>query len=100
MKKYGPDAFSRLLDQSENYVEYNLRQLQSNYDLSDPVQKTEFARAGAEILAQLDSPVEREVYAGQLSEITGIGKSALLQEIQRSAIFACEPPRKNRPDGR
>ena len=26
---------------------------------------------------------EREVYAGQLSEITGIGKSALLQEIQR-----------------
>lgn len=83
LKKYGPDAFSRLLDQSENYVEYNLRQLQSNYDLSDPVQKTEFARAGAEILAQLDSPVEREVYAGQLSEITGIGKSALLQEIQR-----------------
>ena len=60
LKKYGPDAFSRLLDQSENYVEYNLRQLQSNYDLSDPVQKTEFARAGAEILAQLDSPVERE----------------------------------------
>ena len=51
LKKYGPDAFSRLLDQSENYVEYNLRQLQSNYDLSDPVQKTEFARAGAEILA-------------------------------------------------
>lgn len=83
LKKYGPDAFSRLLDQSENYVEYNLRQLQSKYDLSDPVQKTEFARAGAEILSQLDSPVEREVYAGQLSEITGVGKPALLQEIQR-----------------
>ena len=84
IRKYGPDAFARLLDQSENYVEYNLGQLQSKYDLSDPVQKTEFARAAAEMLAGLDSPVEREVYAGQLSELTGVGKTALLQEIQRS----------------
>lgn len=84
IRKYGPDAFARLLDQSENYVEYNLGQLQSKYDLTDPVQKTEFARAAAEMLAGLDSPVEREVYAGQLSELTGVGKDALLQEIQRS----------------
>lgn len=27
--------------------------------------------------------MEREVYAGQLSEMTGVGKAALLQEIQR-----------------
>ena len=84
IRKYGPDAFARLLDQSETYVEYNLGQLQSKYDLTDPVQKTEFARAAAEMLAGLDSPVEREVYAGQLSELTGVGKTALLQEIQRS----------------
>ena len=60
-----------------------MRQLQSKYDLADPVQKTEFARAGALLLSELDSPVEREVYAGQLAETTGVGKSALLQEIQR-----------------
>lgn len=84
IRKYGPDAFARLLDQSENYVEYNLGQLKSKYDLTDPVQKTEFARAAAEMLAGLTSPVEREVYAGQLSELTGVGKTALLQEIQRS----------------
>ncbi len=84
LRKYGPDAFARLLDQSENYVEYNLGQLKSKYDLTDPVQKTEFARAAAEMLAGLDSPVEREVYAGQLSELTGVGKEALLQEIQRA----------------
>ncbi len=84
IRKFGPDAFSRLLDQSENHVEYNLRQIQSQYDLSDPVQKTEFARAAAEMLAALDSPVEREVYAGQVSELTGISKPALLQEIERA----------------
>lgn len=84
LRKYGPDAFARLLDQSENYVEYNLRQLQQQYDLSDPPQKTEFARAAAALLAGLDSPVEREVYAGQVAELTGVGKPALMQEIQRS----------------
>ena len=84
IRKFGPDAFSRLLDQSENYVEYNLRQIQSKYDLSDPVQKTEFAREAAGMLAGLDSPVEREVYAGQVSDLTGIGKPALLQEIGRA----------------
>ena len=84
IRKFGPDAFSRLLDQSENYVEYNLRQIQSKYDLSDPVQKTEFARESAGMLAGLDSPVEREVYAGQVAELTGIGKPALLQEIGRA----------------
>lgn len=84
IRTYGPDAFARLLDQSENYVDYTLRQLQSKYELSDPVQKTEFARAAAEMLAGLDSPVEREVYAGQVAELTSIGKNALLQEVQRA----------------
>lgn len=83
LKKFGPDAFAKLLDQSENYVNYNLRQLQEKYDLSDPIQRAEFARAGAEVISQLESPVEREVHAGQLAQTTGVGKDALLQEIQR-----------------
>lgn len=83
LKKFGPDAFAKLLDQSENYVNYNLRQLQEKYDLSDPIQRAEFARAGAEVISRLDSPVEREVHAGQLAQTAGVGKDALLQEIQR-----------------
>ena len=100
IRKFGPDAFSRLLDQSENYVEYNLRQIQAKYDLADPVQKTEFAREASGMLAGLDSPVEREVYAGQVSELTGIGKPALLQEIQRarnSKLWAAKK-KQNRRD--
>lgn len=83
LKKFGPDAFAKLLDQSENYVNYNLRQLQEKYDLTDPIQRAEFARAGAEVISRLDSPVEREVHAGQLAQTAGVGKEALLQEIQR-----------------
>lgn len=84
IRTHGRDAFARLLEQSENFVEYRLGQLQSKYDLGDPLKKTEFARAAAEMLAALDSPVEREVYAGQVAELTGVGKGALLQEIQQA----------------
>lgn len=83
IRKNGPEAFARLLDQSENYVDYRLDQLQSKYRLEDPMEKTAFAQAAAELLSELDSPVEREVYAGKVSEGTGIGKGALLQEIDR-----------------
>ena len=83
LKKFGPDAFAKLLDQSENYVSYNLHQLQETYDLTDPIQAAEFARAGAEVISRLDSPVEREIHAGQLAQTAGVGKEALLQEIQR-----------------
>ena len=82
IKTYGRDAFARLLDQSQDRMDYSLRQLQGRYDLSEPAQKVEFAREGAALLATLDSPVEREVYAGRLSETTGIGKAALLQEAK------------------
>lgn len=84
LRTHGRDAFARLLEQSENFVEYRLKQLQSKYDLGDPVKKTEFARAAAEMLSTLDSPVEREVYAGQVAETTGVGKDALLQEIKQA----------------
>ena len=83
IKTYGREAFARMLDQSQNYVDYNLRQLQEQYNLEEPMQRTEFARAGVELLSQLDSPVEREVYAGQLAQTSGVGKQAILQEIKR-----------------
>lgn len=83
IKTFGREAFARLLDRSENYVAYNLKQLQASFSLEDPLQRSEFARAGTELLAELDSPVEREVYAGQLSQQTGVGKDAILQEIKR-----------------
>ena len=84
IKTYGPEAFGHLLDRSENYMEYSLDQLAGKYDLNDPVQKAEYARTAAELLSRLDSPVEQEVFAAQVSQRTGIGKDALMQEIRQA----------------
>ena len=84
IKTYGPEAFGHLLDRSENYMEYSLDQLAGKYDLNDPVQKAEYARTAAELLSRLDSPVEQEVFAAQVSQRTGVGKDALMQEIRQA----------------
>ena len=84
IKTYGPEAFGHLLDRSENHIEYSLDQLAGKYDLDDPVQKAEYARAAAELLSRLDSPVEQEVFAAQISQRTGVGKDALMQEIKQA----------------
>lgn len=100
VRRYGRDAFLRLLDQSENHVSYHLKRLQDNFSLDDLVQKTEFARAAAEMLSELDSPVEREVYAGQVSSLTGVGKDAILREIETARIqrFRAATRRQTRRD--
>ena len=60
--KYGPEAFAKLLDQSENHIEYRIDQVKGKYDLTDDAQRVEFLKEAVPILAQLPSPAEREIY--------------------------------------
>jgi DNA primase len=84
IKTYGAAAFSKLLDQSEEHMEYTLRQLQEKYVLTDDRQRVEFAKEAAEQIASLPSPVEREVYAARAGEAAGIEKDAILLEVNRA----------------
>lgn len=51
IKKYGPEAFARLLDKSENHIDYRLEQLRGRYDLSDDSQRVEFLREATGVIA-------------------------------------------------
>lgn len=84
IRKNGRESFARILEQSENYVEYNLRQLQSRYQLEDPVQKAAFTKEATVLLAGLDSPVEREIYGRQLAESVRVGLDAVMQEVKQA----------------
>lgn len=83
IKKFGRESFAKLLDQSENHIEYRLRQIQVKYDLTDDAQKVDFLREAATMLSTLPSPVEREVYGSKAAEAAGITPEAMAQEIKR-----------------
>ena len=84
IKTFGRESFVKLLDRSEDHMEYTLAQLQRRYNLAEDGQKIEFARAAAQTVAALPSPVEREVYAGRVAQMTGIEKAAIQQEVARA----------------
>ncbi len=85
IRKYGRETFAKLLEQSENHVEYRLELIRTGYDLSDDAQKVEYLKRAADLISSLESPVEREVYSVRCAETAGISGDSVAQEV-RSAL--------------
>ena len=84
IKAFGRDAFARLLDKSENQVDYRLEQIRKKFDLTDDVQRVSFLQEAAQLIASLSSPVEREIYGGHAAETAGISAEAMAQEVKKA----------------
>lgn len=82
IKKNGAEAFKLLLERSANAIEYRLLEIGRTNDIHTPNGKVGYMKEATTLLARLDSPVERDVYAGRLSDLLGVSKDAILQEIQ------------------
>ena len=84
IKAYGRDAFLRLLDQSENQVDYRLSQIQKKYDLTDDGQRVSFLQEAAGLVASLYSAVEREIYGAHAAQTAGVTPEAMKLEVDRA----------------
>ena len=84
IKAQGSAAFERLLSGSENGVEYRLAEIAAKYNLTEDAQKVSYSQEVSELLAGLDNPVEREVYANRAAEACGISAQAILAETRRA----------------
>lgn len=84
IKAYGRDAFAKLLDQSEDRMDYRLAQIQKKYDLNDDGQRIGFLQEAAGMIATLPSAVEREIYAGHAAQTAGVTPEAMKLEVDRA----------------
>ena len=84
IKFQGPAAFERLLAGSADQSEYRLEAIQKKYDLSKLEDRTAFLKEAAQMIAQLSSPVEREIYAGRAAEAASVSKEAMVREVEDS----------------
>ncbi len=83
IKKHGKERFLALLNRSKTPTEYQLDKLLENFDLDDTAQRVEFLGKASDIIAHLDSPVEREIYAAQLSKTADVTVEVLKTDIER-----------------
>ena len=84
IKAYGREAFARLLDQSENQVDYRLAQIQTKYNLTDDSQKVAFLQEAAQLVSTLRSAVEREIYGGHAAQTAGVSPDTMKLEVERA----------------
>lgn len=77
----GPEKFMQLLEKSGNDIEYRISKIRQKYILTEQGQVVNYLTECARLLSTVENPIEADVYAGRLSEETGVRKEALLQQI-------------------
>lgn len=79
----GPAAFKLLIDKCGNDVEYRLMKLRENYNLNTTDGKVAFLNEAVKIVATIESPIERDVFASKLCAELEIDKNAFLEQISK-----------------
>jgi len=85
IKFQGPDAFERLLNGSENGIEFRMAQVAGKFDFSSDEARVAYCSEISELLATLTSPVEREIYTVRAAEVAKIAPDAMKLEVERAA---------------
>lgn len=84
IKLKGAEAFRSLLENTSNHIEYRLQRVRGQFDLSVDEQKIECLKRSSEIIAELPSPVERQVYSARLAGQTGVSAAVVADEVERT----------------
>ena len=81
IKKNGADRFAALLQGAVSDIEYRLLTAAGGIDTSSDDGRLKYISAAAEIVAQSDDMITRDIYIGRLSEKYGVSRTALTAKI-------------------
>ncbi|MCL1986818.1 MAG: DNA primase [Firmicutes bacterium] len=95
IKKYGVVGFLRLLDQAKNHATFRIDILAKERDLTDSEQRIDFTQQAARVLAEIQNPIEADVYIQDTAELAGISADVILSEVKKDKSYSAEkPPRE------
>lgn len=81
IQKFGATAFEKLIDNSDGAVNFELLKCKNGLDLDSDLGKLEYLKRCFNVIADIKSPIEREVYLSKLSNENNIAKSIAEQEV-------------------
>ncbi len=94
--KFGKEKFEMLLNGSDNAIEYTLLKARQKYDISQDDGRVAYLKEAATILAGATSAIERDVYAGRLSEETNVAKQSVQAQINAALKTKIRRDKKQR----
>ncbi len=84
IKSNGAQAFEKLLDKSENRLDYQIEAICAKYDLTTNDGRNGAAREATEFLSSVPNNIERDIFSRKLAEIMGVSEKSVLAEVERT----------------
>ena len=81
VRKFGADHFRYLLNNSVGAVDFELEKCKEGVDTSTEAGKFEYLKKTYKVLAEIKSPVERELYISKIASENGINKNAITEDV-------------------
>lgn len=81
IKKYGFVGYKKAIEESEYYIKYKIDLLKNKYDLKNDTQKMNFLEEATLMLKKLKSPIEKDLYAKYLNDLTSISIDSIRESI-------------------
>lgn len=82
IKKFGALRFKQLLDKSGGAIEFELDKCRNGLDVQTDEGRIEYLKRCVNVLADINSPIEREVYIGRLADENKVQKEMLIQQVE------------------
>lgn len=92
LKKKGAESFKKVISSALSVTEYKILNIRKKYNLVESAEKVEFINEAAEILANTENAVEREIYIKRISAETDISTDSIIAQVNR---IRYEKNRKN-----
>ncbi len=81
IKKFGAGRFKQLLEKSEGAIDFELNKCKKDLDLNTEVDKVTYLKRTFEVLSEIESPLEREVYISKIADNQKVSKSVIQAEV-------------------
>ncbi len=80
IKKFGTARFKQLLDKSDGAIDFELSKCRVGLDVESDVGKIEYLKRAIDVLSNISSSIEREVYISKIASETGVHKQVISQQ--------------------
>lgn len=81
LKKYGAGRFANLLEGGKSAMDFEIDKLREGYDFAINDDKVAFLGDFCRLMSQVDNPLQRDVYIGQISVELGVSKDSVLSTV-------------------
>lgn len=81
IKKFGNEKFKMLIEGANNDIEYKLLSAKSKFDLSTDDGKLSALKQVAQVLANTDDSIARDLYTGRIADEFGVSRDVFTRQI-------------------